>query len=42
MAKLVSLCLLLSIAVKYSLEVLQMDIESAFLAGDFDEVIYVE
>ena len=40
-AKLVSLRLLLSIAVKYNLEVHQMDVKSASLAGDLDEVIYM-
>ena len=32
----------LSIAVMYDLEMHQMDVKSAFLAGDFDEVIYMD
>ena len=40
-AKLASLRLLISLAVKYDLEIHQMDIKSAFLARDLDEVIYM-
>ena len=39
--KLALLQLLLSIAAKYNLEIHQMDIKSAFLARDLDEVIYM-
>ena len=40
-AKLASLRLLISLAVKYNLKIHKMDIKSAFLAGDLDEVIYM-
>ena len=39
--KLASLQLLLSLAAKYDLEIHQMDIKSAFLAGDLNEIIYM-
>src|ERR1035438_3477949 len=40
-AKLASLQLLISLAAKYDLEIHEMDIKLAFLAGDLDKVIYM-